>query len=409
MTDATGRSFLSYRRSRTNEAALLISAQHDHGIPTWQDLKDLAETPTADELHRVLADRLTANALLWITPDVKGSDFITKVEVPDILRRNAGGDGFFLVPVCAGGIDYKGAADAVDQQLSANNLADWNLPKVAGDPISGTEAAMIASRILKRRLQAIDKQLAPGLPLRLTLHTRARPAFQRGTGLMIDWSGRFNGREAEHAVWQDVLLPALTEVAMNVRTAGGGRSVVASGLPAIPAAVALGVAFLTQAGQRISWNQYTLGRPEQLWSLEAAREDSGFIHKTTERDVSAQDLAVLVSVTENVEPAFAQTPKGTLPSFRAITRISHANHPRFDITCPGQATDIARIVVEAIREARSNYHFLGTVHLFMAVPVGLAMLIGQLLNTFGRVQTYEHVPRDAVGIYRPAALLQPSS
>src|SRR5439155_18861109 len=69
MTDATGRSFLSYRRTRANEAALLISAQHDHGIPTWQDQKDLAETPIADELHRILNDRFTANAVLWMTPD----------------------------------------------------------------------------------------------------------------------------------------------------------------------------------------------------------------------------------------------------------------------------------------------------------------------------------------------------
>jgi hypothetical protein len=37
------------------------------------------------------------------------------------------------------------------------------------------------------------------------------------------------------------------------------------------------------------------------------------------------------------------------------------------------------------------------------------MLIGQLLNTFGLVQTYEHMPVDGVGIYHPAALLRPSS
>lgn len=42
MTDPTGRSFLSYRRTRLNEARLLIEAQHDVGIPTWQDLTDLA-------------------------------------------------------------------------------------------------------------------------------------------------------------------------------------------------------------------------------------------------------------------------------------------------------------------------------------------------------------------------------
>jgi len=408
MTDATGRSFLSYRRTRASEAALLISAQHDHGIPTWQDQKDLAETPTADELRRILEDRFTANALLWITPDVKDSSMIRKIEVPGILKRVAERDEFFLVPVCAGGIDYKGAADAVDQGLSIDNLEDWNLRKVASDPISAADAADVAGLVLKRRMGMIHRQLEPHLPLELTLHTRTQPAFQPGTALMIDWSQRFSGREAGAGIWQDTLLPALTQVAIAVRTIAAGRSVVASGLAAIPAATALGVAFLAQAGQKIAWSQYTPGRPEQLWNLEAAREDSGFVYKTTERDVAAEDLAVLVSVTEDVESAFAQTPKKNLSSFRAITKISHKEHPRFDITSPGQATDIAHVVEEGMRAARSIHCPLNTVHLFMAVPVGLAMLIGQRLNTFGRVQTYEHIPTDAVGIYRPAALLSPS-
>lgn len=409
MTDVTGKSFISYRRTRADEAALLLSAQHDHGIPTWQDQKDLAETPTADELRRILEDKSTASALLWITEDVKESDMIRKIEVPGILKRTARNDGFFLMPVCAGGIDYKAAAEAIDQQLSADNLQDWNLPKIAGNPISAAEAASVATRILRRRLDVIDKYLEPSLPLRLTIHTRAKPAFQSGIALMLDWSKRFNGRETDAGTWHGVLLPALREVATHIRTLGGGRPVVASGLTAIPAATALGVAFLALTAQKIAWSQYTSGRPEQLWSLEAAREDAGFVYKTTERDIAAQDLAVLVSVTEDVEPAFAQTPKETLPSFRAITRVSHKEHLRFDVKAPGQATDIANVVLEAIRNARQNHRPLGTVHLFMAVPVGLAMLIGQLLNTFGRVQTYEHISTDAVGIYRQAALLFPSA
>ena len=40
-----------------------------------------------------------------------------------------------------------------------------------------------------------------------------------------------------------------------------------------------------------------------------------------------------------------------------------------------------------------------------SVPVGLAMLIGQLLNTLGPVQTYEHIQVDAIGVYEPAAVL----
>ena len=64
---------------------------------------------------------------------------------------------------------------------------------------------------------------------------------------------------------------------------------------------------------------------------------------------------------------------------------------------PGQAVDIARKTVEAARGARNEYAVGGQVHLFMAVPAGLAMLIGQLLNTLGPIQTYEHIPSNPIG------------
>src|SRR5271169_3836109 len=54
MTDPTGRSFLSYRRTRLDEARLLIEAQHDVGIPTWQDLSELDEGHTDALLRETL-------------------------------------------------------------------------------------------------------------------------------------------------------------------------------------------------------------------------------------------------------------------------------------------------------------------------------------------------------------------
>jgi SMODS-associated and fused to various effectors sensor domain len=335
------------------EASLLIAAQHDHGIPTWQDQRDLLETPTGDELRRILSDRFTSSALLWITPDVESSEVIRKIEVPGILNRVRVQDGFFLVPVCAGGIDYKRAGEVVDQHLSIDNLGDWNLRRVKSDPIDAKEAAEVAGHILKRRVQAIHRQLDPSLHLAILLHTRNSPAFRSGIALALDWSEPFSGRETDSETWQEILLPALHEVATAIRLYGGGRRVVASGLPSIPAATALGVAFLAQAGQPIAWSQHTPGRPEQLWSLEAERENAGFTTKTTERDITAQDLAVLVSVTDDVEPAFSQS-SSSLPTFRAIIRIFSSEHKRFDITSPGQARDIATTVIDALRGARQH-------------------------------------------------------
>src|SRR5690348_5799945 len=103
MTDPTGQSFLSYRRSRTDDARTLIEAQHDIGIPTWQDLSDLTEGHTDDELRAVLADDAVANAVAYLTPDVATSIVITRTELPGITARVDRNDGFFLVPVAAGG------------------------------------------------------------------------------------------------------------------------------------------------------------------------------------------------------------------------------------------------------------------------------------------------------------------
>jgi SMODS-associated and fused to various effectors sensor domain len=44
-----------------------------------------------------------------------------------------------------------------------------------------------------------------------------------------------------------------------------------------------------------------------------------------------------------------------------------------------------------MRDARREYGNTGTVHLFIAARARVAMLVGQSLNTFGTVQTYEHL------------------
>ena len=71
------------------------------------------------------------------------------------------------------------------------------------------------------------------------------------------------------------------------------------------------------------------------------------------------------------------------------------------------ALDVAHLTIDALRRARAQYQCRGAVHLFTAVPVGLAFMIGQLLNTLGAVHTYEHVPGRPIP-YAPAAVLSPS-
>lgn len=115
-----------------------------------------------------------------------------------------------------------------------------------------------------------------------------------------------------------------------------------------------------------------------------------------------------MSVADTTEPLFASF-QGELPPLRAVMHIMKPGKYPHMIDAPSVALDIVMTIKEGLREMRQSYGNIGTVHLFMAVPAGLAVLVGQCLNTFGAVQTYEHVSADGSGRYRPAALLRPSA
>jgi hypothetical protein len=409
MTDATGRSFLSYRRTRAGEARLLIEAQHDVGIPTWQDVSEIEEGHTESLLRAAIADPTTANAVCWLTPEVETSAVITRTELPGILRRIRAGDGFFMIPVAAGGVDYSDVTRIAGTYLGVHDLGGWNLRKVASDPIGPADAATVARQVLGRRIRAVSAQLAADAPLRLVINTRKKLAFAPGVALALDWTHRFDGRLTHPPEsWQEYLIPALETVAQSIAEHAPGRKIVAEGLCALPAAVAFGTAFLATRGMSVGWRQISPNREPELWSLGTWPEPCGFAYQVGDGDPSADDLALLISVASNVEPAFAAS-RPNLPKLRTIVVVHRAGAYPHDIATAGQARDLVRIIVEALRYARDQYQPRGALHLFLAVPAGLAMLIGQMLNTFGTVQTYEHVPTDAVGRYVPAARLEPSA
>jgi SMODS-associated and fused to various effectors sensor domain len=406
MTNPAGRSFLSYKRDRRAEAELLISAQHDLGIPTWRDLDDLDEVPTEDEIKRILRDPETANSILWLTPEIASSPMVRKVEAPLILERARRGDAFFVVPVVAGGLDYEEAADLLDPSVTLEDLKQWNLRKVMANPIDPASAVEIAARVLRRRVAAIHRSLPEGEPLRVALHTRKAPPDSRAS-LILHWLHRFEGREAKAGAWREHLLPALRMVTKAIEEKAPGRPVEATGLAALPAAIALGSEFLAPRRLPIVWEQYRQGRELQAWSLAVPREPSGFQPRCEPRELTARDLAVLVSVTDHVEPVFAAT-RGDLPAFRAILRIWKPGDPPHDLENAGQAADLADLIQREVRKAVGEYPEIVCVHLFMAVPAGLAMMIGQLLNNVNAVQTYEMVSTDSGKRHRPAALLHPA-
>jgi hypothetical protein len=67
----------------------------------------------------------------------------------------------------------------------------------------------------------------------------------------------------------------------------------------------------------------------------------------------------------------------------------------------GAARQLVHEVADAVRQAKTTHIGVREIHLFLACPVGLAIMIGQLLNAVGPMTVYEHVDDDAVGHYVP--------
>lgn len=403
-TDPTGLCFVSYRRTRLSEVETLIRSFHERGVPTWQDVKNLDETHTNSELRRVLKDSSTANAVLWISPDVSGSDIIRRVEAPLIMSRaDNEDDAYFVIPIAAGGADYAGAAEAVGEDLSLATLEEWNIRKISNDPAKEADARMVAQRVLSRRLRAVNNVLDSDEPIRLGLFARKRPPADNDFALALDWEGRIANRHASETIWKRHLLPAVSDVVDAIEQFGGGRSVVASGLPTISAAFALGRGFMSPRGIDAAWLQFNPASGEVRWSLREQREHIDLAVRSRDKDAGANDLAVLVSVSVPVEHAWAAS-KAELPSFRALVDVRLKEEGNTVLTA-GQALEIAHQVVDAIRKARNEFRPKGPVHLFMAAPVGLSFLIGQLSNTLGPIRVYEHDESGTVGRYVAGPLI----
>ncbi|MDX7952129.1 SAVED domain-containing protein [Lichenihabitans sp. Uapishka_5] len=409
MTNPTGVCFLSYKRERASEAGLLVEAFYDHGIQTWQDISDLPIAVTEAELERVIAEDTTSSAVMLVTPEVAKSDVIRKVEAPGIMTRVRAGDGFFAVPVAAGGLGYADVGSTLGPMIGLTEMSGFNILKAATDPLDTTFAALVAQRALRERLAAVEKTLAPGEPITMRVSTRVD--FPKGPGfaLSADLRHRFDGRHAKAGAWNNHLLPAIATIAKTLRQCGGGHPLELSGFPSLPTAVALGSALPSIGPIEVRWlqEQTKFGSPAETWSLKSADAPCGFKADTHPYTPSASDLALLVSVTNDVTHDFRLSSSG-LP-LRAVVHVAPPDpRPARIQLNGGEAKNLACFAIDSLRSAAAKFGARGTIHLFLAVPAGLAVMIGQQLNTFGRVQTYEHDPAASVP-YTPAALLSPSS
>ena len=411
MTDPKGRMFISYRRSPARpsgdgEAHMILDALRDRGVPTWRDLDDIGPEPTEDELVQTLNDIGIAGAILLVSPQVATSPMVRLVEAPAILDRYKQRNGFLLKPVLID-LDYPDIDRVLDRPGAFQELSRFDILKVPSETLQPADARRIAGAVVKLRLQTI-KAVDPDAPFQIGLFSRRTPGVD-GYALRHDVTPYFDGRFATDGAY-DTIEAALYDSASALAATGDRIQIAARGNAALPLGVLFGAMYSPFVFDLV-WLQSAPGTPPEDWSLKTGVEDVALDISVSKGDPQSEDLVLAVSINAEVEHAAAEYLETHLLDPRATIHVGLATGPlqRGQTMSPRQGLKVTYAAIDAARNLKTELRLKRVnLHLFLACPLSLAVLIGQNLNTFSDCVVYEHI-EGGHPAYREVHRFRPSS
>lgn len=385
-TSPRGPVFLSYRRSDGADLALALAwALRVSGVPVWLDQSDLPPGDTERRLEEAMQSGLSG-AVLVVTPDIAASSVVKEIELPHLLRLEAGG-AFTLsiastIEAEAGGLDYS----APDRLLSRTEL---DLKGLRQDPaLTSRDIANIARSHCRQRMEALRAGIqSAGQVIDIDLQTRIVPS---AIGLYGDLVVRLRpptpGDRRPHRQGLEDLrlflgdLPHLLEIA-------GARHARVSGGAHLSVAFALGAALPTT----LTGNVDAVDTAGNVWSFSDNAPAPGASTRLLEvmdrspREAARGDAVVYVDLLPTrSDPAFdrlIEAHTGRLACAFHIRPVAEGN------LLPEDAGAIVAEASHAIRQAASRSE-TSEVHLLLRCPWTVALLLGRTLNTI-RVSLYE--------------------
>ena len=378
--------FLSYRHSDGAALALALAwALRASGVPVWLDQSDLPPGDTERRLEEAMQSGLSG-AVLVVTPDIAESSVVKEIELPQLLRLEAGG-AFTLsiastIEAKAGGLDYS----------APGRLLSRAVPDLRGlrqDPASTSrDIANIARSHCRQRMEALRAGIeSAGQAIDINLQTRIVPAaIGPNEDLVVRLRPPTPGDRRPHRQALEDLrlflsdLPHLLEIAgaRHARVSGGAHLSVAFALgAAMPTTLIGDVDAVDTAGHAwsISDNAPAPGASSRLLEIKDCSP-----HEASGGDAVVY-LDLLPTRSDLAFDRLVEAPPGRLASVFHIRPVADGN------LLPEDAGAIVAEASHAIRQAASRSE-TSEVHLLLRCPWTVALLLGRTLNTI-RVSLYE--------------------
>jgi len=400
MTNPQGYMFISYRSAKLPAVLRLRRKLEESGIPVWHDKDSMPPGMLEQGMINAIRNEDCAGAIVWLSKDITESVAIQRIELPEILHRIQRSDEFLVVFCLTDGLTLESAQTVLSSSHFNVNLSSFLLYPVEAPLQEESDIEVLTSLILEKRLKLIHSRLAEADTLKIHIAGHSAPPATMKYTLVIDDHPLFDGRFTSEDNWQSRILPALDLVASSIVKCAPSRTVVIDGTPQLSLALALGHAFRTPRGLRANWLQVYPDSTSQQWGLESMSTPKYFIIERSTDLLHGQDIAVLIGVTHDPQPTFDASAE-RLPRFGAVIRaIPRDQKFPTTILAGSEVSSMTQAIIQEVRSVIREFRLQGSVHLFVAGPAGLLFLLGQQLNTFGKIYCYEHESVGPIGSYR---------
>lgn len=392
------RVFLSHSSKNLSEVIRFDCHLRRHGVPLWRDRVDMAKGAATEEEIRLAGDE-ALGFTFYLTKDAAESEWVRVKELAHAVR-NAGLDNSFgIVPVFRD--DRNTVADLI---LSAAKTGEpkydlrkhnGHVVKAADDLELEADLAAAADAVLRSSLRTLRKHAAVGSRLCIAAVTRhTSPWNGAATDLAIDWSHLYpptGGRLPDNGMGATLLLPPLQRFVTAVVQEWKEQRVQI--VPHCHPSLAVATGFALRRGS--GFDLEVLDHASGARLLGPARPEAPvaglWVETLSEPHATSRDIALAIGVSRDVAADAARTLVEQGVDIGVVVSLTPPGGPSNAVLPTKDNRSFHRLAVAAVQRVveLQSRRGVGVVHLFLAVPGTLAVLLGQQLTNLGIVQVYD--------------------
>ena len=366
--------FLSYSREDIEDIKTVAKILKIHGIETWQDTANLGAGISEERIRRAIREESDGLLFLATAHSVR-SDFIRAAELPE-AERKCKKTNFQIVPIF--GLPIETVTEELQDCLTVP-ISNFNGVKVMRRN-APQDMVAVAERAAEIILQDIN--IEPHHPLEIGLSSKQRVSDD--VALHLDFKSFFQSGLPPKESWSKQFHPAIERV-KNALVARNLLVLRLHSFAHLSLACLFGHVLRSTAGFKLEIRQITNNKTT-IWATAATPGKNPLKAAELPGSIGSRNLCVKINLMSPDDSSVIRYRKEHGILYRATLEFHPEKYPL--LISEAEAVVIAADLVNKIKEMHARYD-TNTVHLFAAVPIGLAVMIGHNINACGTIQCHE--------------------